>query len=47
MDLNESNTLELKQSWLDRNLSTLCAFANTDGGTLHIGIDDSKKAVGI
>lgn len=47
MDTKESNTLELKQSWQDSYLRTLTAFANTDGGTLHIGIDDSGTVVGV
>jgi predicted RNA-binding protein with RPS1 domain len=29
------------------SLKTLCAFANTNGGTLLIGIDDNKSTVGL
>lgn len=47
MALHESPTLELKQAWQDGYLRTLCAFANTHGGVLHVGIDDSGRTVGI
>ena len=38
--LQESQTVEFKESWRDEFLKTVCAFANTDGGTLYIGIND-------
>jgi ATP-dependent DNA helicase RecG len=44
---NESNILEFKQSWQDSCLSTLSAFANTDGGTMRLGVDDSGHPVGV
>ena len=43
LNLNESQTSEFKQIWKDEYLKTICAFANTDGGKLYIGIDDDGK----
>ncbi|MEA2019864.1 MAG: putative DNA binding domain-containing protein, partial [Campylobacterota bacterium] len=43
----ESQTTEFKLIWKDEYLKTICAFANTNGGTLYIGIDDNSKIVGI
>lgn len=34
-------------SWRDDHLKSVCAFANSDGGTLEIGRDDEGRAVGI
>jgi ATP-dependent DNA helicase RecG len=28
-------------------LKAICAFANSDGGTLFVGLDDNDNAVGI
>ncbi|MBU4479200.1 MAG: putative DNA binding domain-containing protein [Candidatus Omnitrophica bacterium] len=39
----ENQNKEYKQSWNDNCLRTICAFANTAGGKLYIGIDDLKK----
>lgn len=46
-NLKESQELELKSEWSDSCLRSLCAFANTDGGKLMIGIDDEGKILGI
>lgn len=43
----ESQTCEYKKSWRDEYLRTICAFANTKGGTLVIGRDDRGFDVGI
>lgn len=43
----EQHNIEYKESWHDRNLKEICAFANTTGGTLFIGIDDKGGAVGV
>ncbi len=43
----ESQTAEFKQIWKDEYLKTICAFANSEGGTLYIGIADNGKVVGI
>ena len=42
-NLKESQELELKSEWSDSCLRSLCAFANTDGGKLMLGIDDEGK----
>ncbi|MBC7196610.1 MAG: putative DNA binding domain-containing protein, partial [Deferribacterales bacterium] len=43
----ESNTIEYKSSWQDDYLKIICAFANTDGGQLIIGVDDDGEVRGI
>ena len=47
MNIQESQTVEFKESWRDEYLKTICAFANTDGGTLYVGINDKGEAVGV
>ncbi len=43
----ESQIIEYKQSWRDEFLKEICGFANAQGGTLYIGVDDKGKAVGL
>ena len=46
---NESRVLENKRvsgKMVGKALETVCAFANTDGGWLVLGVEDSKKAKG-
>ena len=43
----ESQNIEYKQSWKDDYLKWICGFANAQGGTLYIGIDDNGNVVGI
>ncbi len=43
----ENETLEFKNIWKDEYLKTLCAFANTSGGDMLIGVDDYKNIIGI
>ena len=45
--LSESQTVEFKQTWKDESLKTICAFANSNGGSLYIGIDDNGEVIGI
>ena len=47
MRKNENQNKEFKQAWNENCLKTICAFANTAGGKLYIGIDDAGKAVGV
>lgn len=47
MKHTETQTIEFKPSWRDEYLKSICAFANTDGGKLIIGVDDNGKPVGI
>lgn len=43
----ENEDLEFKTNWKDECLKTICAFANTNGGILKIGVDDKGKVMGI
>ena len=43
----ESQQIEWKWSWQDEYLKWLCAYANTEGGTLYIGVNDDGYVVGI
>jgi len=45
--LAEQQHIEWKQSWRDEYLQWICAFANTDGGTLCIGINDKGEVIGL
>jgi ATP-dependent DNA helicase RecG len=42
---SESQNIEFKVSWRDEYLKWICGFANTYGGTLYIGKDDSGNVV--
>ncbi|MCK5835405.1 MAG: putative DNA binding domain-containing protein [Lentisphaeria bacterium] len=46
MKFIESQTSELKLLWKDEYLKTLCAFANSDGGTLYVGVSDNGTVIG-
>lgn len=37
----ESQNIEYKESWRDEYLKWVCGFANAQGGTIYIGIDDA------
>ena len=43
----ESQHTEWKERRRDEHLKWICAFANTEGGTLHIGRDDKGHVVGL
>jgi len=43
----ESQTVEFKQIWKDEYLKTICAFANSEGGSLYIGLDDDAVVLGL
>ena len=43
----ESQNIEYKESWRDEYLKWLCGFANAQGGTIYIGVDDAGKVVGV
>lgn len=47
MKQQESQTVEFKESWRDEYLKTVCAFANTDGGTFYIGVNDKGEVIGV
>ncbi|MFZ8846320.1 MAG: ATP-binding protein [Candidatus Hydrothermia bacterium] len=39
--------MEFKEKWTDDSLKTICAFANTSGGELIIGVSDKGGIVGV
>ncbi len=41
----EGETTEWKETWKDDYLRTLCAFANTRGGVMYVGVNDRGEAV--
>lgn len=43
----EHQCLEWKASWKDDHLREICAFANAQGGTLCIGLDDHGQVTGV
>jgi ATP-dependent DNA helicase RecG len=45
--MREDQSTEFKSSWRDEYLKNLCAFANTRGGKLFIGINDEGKIIGV
>ena len=44
---SESQDVEFKKTWRDEYLQWVCGFANAQGGTLYIGIDDKGNLVGV
>ncbi|MDD4388184.1 MAG: putative DNA binding domain-containing protein [Bacilli bacterium] len=47
MNFNESDIIELKESLTDDIKKEIVAFANTNGGTIYIGIKDDGTIVGV
>lgn len=45
--MQESQIIEWKWSWQDEFLKWLCGYANVDGGTLYIGVNDDGYIVGL
>ena len=43
----ETHLIEYKESWRDEYLKWIAGFANAQGGTLFIGVDDKGQIVGI
>ena len=43
----ESQHIEYKESWRDEYLKWICGFANAQGGTLYIGVNDDGEIVGV
>ena len=43
---NESDTIEFKSSFSVAVIETLVAFANTKGGAVYVGVNDSGKVTG-
>ncbi len=47
MKLYESETIELKEIYTSDLKKEIVAFANTNGGTIYIGVRDSGKIIGV
>lgn len=45
--MSESHNIEYKESWRTEYLKWICGFANAQGGTIYIGINDSGKVIGV
>ncbi|BAK45398.1 RNA-binding domain-containing protein [Eggerthella sp. YY7918] len=45
--LHEGPNVEFKQSWSESIKKTIVAFANTDGGTIYIGMTDHGEPIGV
>jgi len=43
----ESQNMEFKESWKDANLKTICAFSNSSGGILKVGVSDKGEPTGV
>ena len=43
----ESQNIEYKESWRDEYLKWICGFANAQGGTIYIGINDTGNVIGV
>lgn len=44
---SESQNIEYKESWRDEYLKWVCGFANAQGGSIFIGVNDKKEVVGV
>ena len=44
---NENQVIEWEESWHDKYLEWICGYANAQGGTLYIGIDDNGGVLGL
>lgn len=47
VSIKECQYAEFKQSWQDEYLKWICAFANTEGGSLFVGVDDKGYVCGV
>ena len=43
----ENQNTQWKESWRDEYIKWICGFANAQGGTLHIGINDNGIVSGV
>ena len=43
----EKENVEFKLIWKDEYLKSICGMANSNGGMLYIGLDDSGQCVGV
>lgn len=47
LDLREGDQVEFKEKFNDKCLEDACAFANTRGGVIFLGINDDGEALGV
>ena len=47
MQIYENETTEFKEEWTESAKKTICAFANSYGGTIYFGVRDDGVAIGI
>ena len=47
MLFQETEAIELKQDYSESIRKDIIAFANTNGGTIYVGVTDSGKVVGV
>lgn len=45
--MHEGLNIEFKREWSDGIKKTMVAFANTDGGSLYLGVNNDGEAVGV
>ncbi|MDO4181715.1 MAG: ATP-binding protein, partial [Bacteroidales bacterium] len=45
--ITESQNIEFKESWRDEYQKWICGFANAQGGTLYIGVQDDGEVCGV
>ncbi len=45
--MKENQNIEWKEIWKDEYLKWICAFANSNGGLLYIGVNDKGKVTGV
>lgn len=45
--MSESQNIEYKLNWRDEYLKWICGFANANGGTILVGVNDSGVVVGL
>ena len=45
--LKKIQNIEFKSAWRDEHLKWICGFANAQGGSLFVGIDDDGRVVGL
>ncbi|MDY4255193.1 MAG: ATP-binding protein [Oscillospiraceae bacterium] len=45
--MEEKQNIEWKAAWKDEYLQWICGFANANGGSLYIGVDDNGQVIGV
>ena len=47
MTFVETSTVELKRTFMPSLKKEIVAFANTDGGTVYLGVEDDGTVIGV